>query len=635
MSSLSISPQVSTHLLEQWSKVREFSAQVCHIQAPLGTGSKHVLNHFQRQIAGECLTWHVRLRENLYGWEILPVLTNGLWKTIRHSANMVAMVRKSLELDLGDERLNGILKTMSESLQHSHDTNNAQLKLPSDNPIMGLVLLARAIMREVPLLIMIENVQFCHSHIPLVFLLASLQDAQQTRTMVVLHSTVLNDDTVSTFPIPAQALLSTLRGTTVGLESWAGDAVGQFLTARALTDVSLKDWMAWTAGRQELLAEMVAWNEQDPLAEKAILERQLVFVPTDNPERTEQCLRVGALLGWRFSVQHVASMLGLEAEDVSTVLSAQSHLVEVDGDTAVFKYVLHQLRLMDDTIRQLPQIAGSVADNIYSTFGRSNPELLFQAGRLYNRLERHGEAQEALRLFADLDADVLYLAMLEVLIRWGIEFDTAVMEPLWSRAARHQFASNPEVAEAFQKRALEWSAEKGAALLAVELYRQGGRFFARQDQIEKAEQQYQQAIRITQEEKLDFLQVDTRIDLLEFYVANVEIRRASKQLVLLDGQSLSEVQRIRLLGIHGRMAQSEKAHAKAAQLFLEGRKIAAAVYKWGLATDLGLLAIEAVLDAGAFEQAEEMLGALQSEAMEHDRISTWRQLDQRMQSLKK
>ena len=59
---------------------------------------------------------------------------------------------------------------------------------------------------------------------------------------------------------------------------------------------------------------------------------------------------------------------------------------------------------------------------------------------------------------ADLDADVLYLAMLEVLIRWGIEFDTSVMEVLWVRAARHQFTQNPDVALAFQQRALKWAA---------------------------------------------------------------------------------------------------------------------------------------------------------------------------------
>ena len=106
---------------------------------------------------------------------------------------------KVFELDLGDERLNAILQSMSASLQFSHDNENTQLRLPADNPILSLVLMARALMREVPLLIIVENVQLCHSHIPLVFLLAAMQDAQQTRTMVVLHSTILNDDTVASF----------------------------------------------------------------------------------------------------------------------------------------------------------------------------------------------------------------------------------------------------------------------------------------------------------------------------------------------------------------------------------------------------------------------------------------------------
>jgi len=631
MSSLSISPQVSTHLIEQWSQVRDFSAQVCHLQAPMGTGSKHVLNHFQRQVAGECLTWHVRLRDNLYGWEILPVLTNGLWKTIRHSANMVTMVRKSLELDLGDERLNAILKTMSESLQHSHETENAQLKLPSDNPILGLILLARALMREIPLLIIIENVQYCHSYIPLVFLLASLQDAQKTRTMVVLHSTVLNDDSVSSFPIPAQVLLNTLKGTSVGLAPWNQEETVAFFEARDLKDVSTIDWLAWTEGRQELLAEMMVWQAEDPLAESAIASRQLVFAPTDDAEGTEQCLRVGALLGWRFSMAHVASILGLEIQTVSDLLSQQPHLIEIEDERVSFKYVLHQLRLMDDTMRQLPQVAASVADNIYATFGRTRPEMLHQAAKMYSRLERHAEAQEALTLFQDLDVDVLYLAMLEVMIRWGIQFDTVVMEPLWRRASRHQFTQNADVALAFQQRALEWAAENNAPRLAIELYRQGGRFYAKQVNILEAENQFQQGINVANQEGFTFLQVDTRIDMLEFYVQNTELRRASQQLLLLDGQELSEVQRIRLLGVHARVAQAENDYQKAARLFVEARKVAASVYKWGLATDLGLLAIEALLDTGAVDQVESMLELIQEEAQKHDRLPMFETLRQRYQ----
>ena len=383
-----------------------------------------------------------------------------------------------------------------------------------------------------------------------------------------------------------------------------------------------------------MLAEMVAWSLQDPLAERSLSERQLVFAPTESPEVTEQCLRVGSLLGWRFSLTHVATMLGVEATQVRNLLRAQSHLVEVDeddNDSVVFSYVLHQLRLMEDTIQQLPQIAGSVADNIYATFGRTRPELLFQASKIYNRLERSAESQEALRLMSDLDADVLYLAMLEVLIRWGIEFDPSVMEALWVRAARHQFTQNPDVALSFQQRALKWAADHSTPLLAIELYRQGGRFFAKQDQLLDAEEQFQRAISITQQEELTFLQLDTRIDLVEFYVSNAEIRRASKQLILLNGQSLSEVQRIRLLGVHARLAQSEGVHDKAAALFVEARTVATNVYKWGLATDLGLLAAEAMLDAGALKEGTEMVQVLLSECEAHDRLEPWTLLSQRIQ----
>ena len=126
------------------------------------------------------------------------------------------------------------------------------------------------------------------------------------------------------------------------------------------------------------------------------------------------------------------------------------------------------------------------------------------------------------------------------------------------------------------------------------------------------------------------MQLDTRIDLVEFYVSNTEIRRASKQLILLDGQTLSEVQRIRLLGVHARLAQSEGVHDKAAALFVEARTVASNVYKWGLATDLGLLAAEAMLDAGALTEGAEMVRVLQSECESHDRLEPWAILSQRI-----
>ena len=92
------------------------------------------------------------------------------------------------------------------------------------------------------------------------------------------------------------------------------------------------------------------------------------------------------------------------------------------------------------------------------------------------------------------------------------------------------------------------------------------------------------------------------------------------------------MQRVRLLGVHARLAQAEGAHQKAATLFVEARTVAGNVYKWGLATDLGLLAAEAMLDAGAMKEGTEMIKVLHSECESHDRMVPWSILNQRINS---
>ena len=194
-------------------------------------------------------------------------------------------------------------------------------------------------MREVPLLIIVENVQLCHSHIPLVFLLAAMQDAQQTRTMVVLHSTILNDDTVASFPIPAQVMLSTLQGTSVGIAPWTLEEAAVFCQEREIEDPPLEDWMAWSQGRQEMLAEMVVWSQQDPLSEKAIAERQLVFAPTEDSELQSN---VCGDRYWGGADRTSGTMLEVDAAQGCRHYGCR-RLVKSKRAVAAFTYVLHRL----------------------------------------------------------------------------------------------------------------------------------------------------------------------------------------------------------------------------------------------------------------------------------------------------
>ena len=220
---------------------------------------------------------------------------------------------------------------------------------------------------------------------------------------------------------------------------------------------------------------------------------------------------------------------------------------------------------------------------------------------------------------ADLDADVLYLAMLEVLIRWGIEFDPSVMETLWVRAARHQCTQNPDVALAFQQRALKWAADHNTPVLAIELYRQVGGS-AKQDQPMDSER-HSESDRLARQEELTFLQVDTRIDLWSS-MYQYRTRRASKQLILLLSRTTEAT--CAFVYVHARLAQ-EGGHHKAAVLFV-GVRTVAEMYTSGVGNGPGLLAAEAIADAGAVKEG----GWSSTRVMRDHTDEPWSILNQRI-----
>ena len=152
-----------------------------------------MLSHFQRSIATECLTWHVRFRSNLYGVEVLPSLANGLWKLLRHSEGMAAQIEKDLRIDLENPRLTKIMNDMAEGLKRLRESNGEQLQLPQENPLLGLIMMARTLLQRYPMLIIFENLHLCHSFQPYVFLQAVLTELSGARLMVAVQTEPINE----------------------------------------------------------------------------------------------------------------------------------------------------------------------------------------------------------------------------------------------------------------------------------------------------------------------------------------------------------------------------------------------------------------------------------------------------------
>ncbi len=634
MSIVSISSQLSTQLTNSWQKVRNFDSQRIHVQAPIGTGSKHLLNQFQHEIAQECFTWHVRFRDNLYGWEILPTLTAGLWKTLRHSRGVSGLIQEALRQQNLEPRMQRILDGMADSLEKAIESDGKALELPSDNPLLGLVLLARTLMTQFPMLFIFENLDLCHSYQPYVFIDAVLQESEQTRSMVIIQTQAITEQTMRWKPEILLHILRSRNFESYGLEPWGEEEVRNFLNIREI-EVDHRLMHDWTDGRQECVAELLSWIEEDPAGRAAFEGKSIRFGDSTAPEKAEELIRVGALMGWSFSLELIEKLLGVTNEQALELLEGQEHLLAVDGDKIYFKYVLHQLRLFEDTIRSFPEVAGQVADNIYSYFGRTRPELLQQSAMIYGRLERYAEAHEATTLLLDLDDPVLWLAMLEIMIRWNVEYPDYIMGVMWRKAAQYQFQHNSGQAMSFQKRALEWSKKQNDPKTAVDLLRQGGRFLAKLEQYTAAENQFHQALQIVIAQDDQFLQADIRIELVEFYISGSESRRAVEQLLVIEQLDLTELQNIRLLGIHALISRMEKDMEKSLKLFLEARRLARNISHWGLATDLGLLAVETLIDSEEQEFAEKYLSSMKEEVLEHDRLQKFQILEKRLSDWKK
>ena len=633
MSIVSISSPLSTQLTKSWQKVRNFEAQKIHIQAPIGTGSKHLLNQFQNEVATECFTWHVRFRDNLYGWEILPTLTAGLWKTLRHSKGVSQLVVEVLRSQNLEPRMQKILEGMADSLDKAVESEGGQLQLPSDNPLLGLVLLARTLMTQFPMLFIFENMDLCHSYQPYVFLDAVLQESEKTRSMVIVQTQAITERTMRWKPEILLHLLRSQNFESFGLEPWEQEEVEEFLNIRKV-DADSKLMHSWTDGRQECVAEMIAWIGVDPQGREAFEAQSIRFGDSTAPEKTEELIRVGALLGWSFSIDMLEKMIGLTREQVQELLQEQGHLLAVDGDKIYFRYVLHQLRLFEDTIRAFPDVAGQVSDNIYSYFGRTNPELLQQAAMIYGRLERDAEAHEATQILLDLDESVLWLAMLEIMIRWNFEYPAYIMGIMWKKAAQYQFQHNVGQAISFQRRAIEWAKDQNDAATAIDLLRQGGRFLAKLEKYTAAENQMHQALQIAIAQEDQFMQADIRIELVEFYISGSESRRAVEQLLVIEQLDLTQLQQIRLLGIHAMISRIEGELDKSLRLFLEARRLARNISHWGLATDLGLMAVEALIDSEQQAAAEKYLDSMKTEILEHDRLQKFQILEKRLSDWK-
>ena len=151
-----------------------------------------MIRGFQNEVALECITWHAQFLTQETNVHIIPKLLNGLWKGIRRHTGKTKIVLRSLNTALSkaatpeDQKQ---LQSLIDSLRASQLSEGEQLIMGDNRPIRALIQLAKIVTEKFRLLILLEDLQVCHSITPYVWLDAILSDLPiNVRLMVICTS---------------------------------------------------------------------------------------------------------------------------------------------------------------------------------------------------------------------------------------------------------------------------------------------------------------------------------------------------------------------------------------------------------------------------------------------------------------
>ncbi len=348
-------------LSQKWEEVKNTGTpRFVRLQAPFGGGRRAAVGEFMRRVAAtdDPVLWRVTCLDQ----------ENGLQWLVRMYGSLVAALtadqvrRGKIELLLTTvlpnqpKRVQEWYREFISSLKESktdREKGSVQLRIPRDNPLIGLVELTIGIARKQPIVLDLQAPYAVYSVALAQFLESLLIEGseQQAMIFVILHDEPEDDGTKSLYPMPLLDFYERCKDriTTHAIAPWGAveaqkylDSKGKQANAARIAEIS--------GGRPGYVAELV-----DILEERGQLQGDLegisfaTLVPMkvdegaievpDAPPAEGQRKPVtaadlgrasffGALLGQAFPSSLVADMGGWERDGVDDLIDAAEDLFE-------------------------------------------------------------------------------------------------------------------------------------------------------------------------------------------------------------------------------------------------------------------------------------------------------------------
>jgi len=644
-------------LQSNWNAAKEGQPCAIRLQAPFGGGRRALATSFAAAIQGDdAVLWRVTCLDQENGLQWLVRMYGALVATLTADILRRGRVEMALnsQLPTQPKRVQGWYQQFVSSLKEAktdREKGQVQLRLPQDNPLIGLVEVVIGIARRVPVYLELQLPFGVHSLALALFVEALLTEARQNnaKLMIVLFDDPDDEVAKSAYPLPLLDFYGRGAAKVQAIAPWGATEVGHYLTSKGLAATNAARIAEMTQGRPGFVAELA-----DILDARGALGSDLTGVtlasltpmqvdedeldaPPAEPKDGERkhataadAARVaffGALLGQAFPAGIVADMGGFDRDSVDDLIDAMPDLFEEvqfsqELGTWLYRFkrgcwregVLEMHATEAD--RELARRVGLFMERFLVPRGYG---FISKTARVYaeNGAGQRASLMRALALTNDA-ADV-----------WGLAYDFSKFydEVHWSDALKRTVYMNLldrlvgsgtiQAAEQVHAEVSTWASAQQDKDLEAWLLFNGSRLDARRQDHYRARDRARDAIAL-----YESLQNPQRVAEIWNHLAAVELQDgnpaaaldAVNQAITHAKQEGPEGQVVLPPGIistaeviRGRVAQQQGKHAEAVEHFKRANEIAGQTGLAQLALDAGLGYGESLLVSGQVPQAAEAL----------------------------
>lgn len=345
-----------------WAAANAGTPRLVRLQAPFGGGRRALMGEFMRGLRSaseDPLLWRVACSDQEDGAQWLIRMYGSL---VAHATTDV-LRRGKIEMILNGQVPNQT-KRVQDWFQHfvtglkesktDPKTGQVELRIPQDNPLIGLIEVIVGIARKSPIVLELQSPYVVHSVLVSQFLEALFDEARRNnaRLLVVAYDEPDGEVSASSHPAPLRDLYERRAAdlSVLAIAPWGAEDTAKYLDSRGVSlDAARLATIA--SGRPGFIAELVdilvdgdqLGANLDELSFASLVpmavdedELDLPEVPTTEegqrkhatPEDAAQIAYLAALVGQVFPSSLVAEMGGYERESVDDLLDAMEGLYE-------------------------------------------------------------------------------------------------------------------------------------------------------------------------------------------------------------------------------------------------------------------------------------------------------------------